>query len=148
VGAAFCFSECAVEQGGVQIDDQRVLGVDVVVRGVFTGEFPGCGPCPRAAACTAARDLSASLAGVSIIRETVGSEAAGPNTPDSARTVAISARQSPPRATATARSQTIFPGSWIVVGRRHPDTSRVDLQQRVGAGSLAHQKGAPELVWK
>jgi hypothetical protein len=27
-----------VEQGGVQIDDQRVLGVDVVVRGVLQGQ--------------------------------------------------------------------------------------------------------------
>lgn len=74
---------------------------------------------PSRAAAIAASALSASRANVSISRDTVGSEATRPNTAGSARTVAMSARQSPPRATAIARSPTIFPGSWIAVGRHH-----------------------------
>jgi hypothetical protein len=52
-------------------------------------------------------------------RDTTGSDATGPNRPGSARSIAISARQSPPSASVTARSATIFPGSCTARGARH-----------------------------
>ena len=62
---------------------------------------------------------STSSAKVSTSRDTVGSDATGPNTAGSARSRFTSARQSPPNANATARSSTILPGSWIANGFRH-----------------------------
>ena len=56
---------------------------------------------------------------VSIRRLTVGSEATAPNSSGWARTTAMSARQSPPSAIATARSNTVLPGSWTDRAARH-----------------------------
>jgi hypothetical protein len=67
----------------------------------------------------AANAAGASAAKVAISRDTVGSDATDPNTPGSVRSIAISAKQSPPMASAIARSQTIFPGSWLANGLRH-----------------------------
>jgi len=67
----------------------------------------------------AANDFGASSARVAISRDTVGSEATAPKTPDSSRNNAMSARQSPPTATDTARSSRIFPGSCVANGLRH-----------------------------
>jgi integrase/recombinase XerD len=50
---------------------------------------------------------------------TTGSEATGPASSGWARSTAISVRQSPPRASATTRSATIFPGSCTARGARH-----------------------------
>lgn len=61
---------------------------------------------------------STSPASVATSRDTVGSEATSPNTPGWAHSTATSAAQSPPSATATTRSSTILPGSWIANGRR------------------------------
>lgn len=52
-------------------------------------------------------------------RETVGSEATGPNSSGSARSIATSDRQSPPSATARARSSRILPESCTARGLRH-----------------------------
>jgi len=71
------------------------------------------------AALIAASAPSGSSVRVAISRDTVGSEATSPNTPGWARNRATSQAASPPRATATARSNTILPGSWIASGRRH-----------------------------
>src|SRR5664279_4020551 len=51
--------------------------------------------------------------------DTVGSDATGPNTAGIDRTCPISARQSPPIATAIARSTSTFPGSCTASGLRH-----------------------------
>ncbi len=67
----------------------------------------------------AASDFPSEPARVSIRRETVGSEATGPNTAGSARSMPTSARQSPPSATARATSSKIFPGSCTARGFRH-----------------------------
>lgn len=56
--------------------------------------------------------FSPEAARVSTRRETVGSEATGPNTAGSARNMPTSARQSPPSATASATSSRTFLGSW------------------------------------
>ena len=58
-------------------------------------------------------------ASVSTKRETVGSEATGPNTAGSARASATSAKQSPPTATARATSSRTLPGSCTARGLRH-----------------------------
>ena len=85
---------------------------------------------------------SRSSARVAISRDTVGSDATGPNTPGWARNTAISAAASPPNATATARSPTIFPGSWTASGRRHGpsrfDSSRDSpLRRAVSTSNVA-----------
>lgn len=71
------------------------------------------------AAWIAANAAGASLARASIVRETVGSEATSPYTPGSARSNAMSARQSPPNPRATARSSSTLAGSWVANGLRH-----------------------------
>jgi hypothetical protein len=71
------------------------------------------------AAWIAFNTLAASAASAVIVRDTVGSEATGPNTAGSARSTATSAKQSPPRARVTARSVSTFAGSWTAVGFRH-----------------------------
>ncbi|BCK66447.1 hypothetical protein Srufu_004000 [Streptomyces libani subsp. rufus] len=58
-------------------------------------------------------------AGAPISRETVGSDATGPNTSGCSRRTPMSPRQSPPNARAVARSRTVFPGSWTARGLRH-----------------------------
>jgi hypothetical protein len=60
-----------------------------------------------------------SPASTSMVRDTVASEATAPNTPGSARSSAMSARQSPPTVNDNARSSTTLPGSWIANGLRH-----------------------------
>ena len=67
----------------------------------------------------AANARGASAARASMVRETVGYEATGPYTPGSARSTAISARQSPPNASVTARSSITFAGSCTASGLRH-----------------------------
>jgi hypothetical protein len=69
--------------------------------------------------------FSPAVARVPIRRETVGSEATGPNTVGSARSVAMSARQSPPSATASAMSRRTLPGSWTARGFRHGASLRI-----------------------
>jgi len=76
----------------------------------------------------AANAFGASSARVAISRDTVGSEATAPKTPDSSRNSARSARQSPPTATDTARSSRIFPGSCVANGLRDSaDTAGMPL---------------------
>lgn len=67
----------------------------------------------------ARRAFSPEAARVSMRRETVGSEATGPNTAGSARSMATSARQSPPSATARTTSRRILPGSCTARAFRH-----------------------------
>jgi hypothetical protein len=52
-------------------------------------------------------------------RDTSGSDATGPARAGCSRNTAISARRSPPSATAAARSATIFPGPCAARGARH-----------------------------
>ena len=84
---------------------------------------------------------SGSSARVAISRDTVGSEATNPNTPGCARSTPTSQAASPPNATATARSPTILPGSWIAKGRRHgpnrDDSSLVSPLRRAVSTSSA-----------
>ena len=82
---------------------------------------------------------SMSPARVATSRDTVGSEATGPNRPGWARTTARSATQSPPRATASARSVMILPGSCRARTDRHGvsacDSNRVTPQTRTTSRS-------------
>src|SRR3954451_22008618 len=65
----------------------------------------------------------ASAASAWIVRDTVASEATGPYTAGSARISATSARQSPPTARVSARSNTTLAGSWTASGLRHGDNA-------------------------
>jgi hypothetical protein len=118
VRVASCLSECAVT---------RLASISITTRPCCTGGPAWSQTRSRAAAravLIAARTESASEAKVAISRDTVESEATRPNTPGWARSTAISAAASPPNATATARSVTIFPGSWTASGLRHRPNSR------------------------
>jgi hypothetical protein len=86
--------------------DLDVLGGGTVNRRVYSAACLA-GPGPR---------LRASWL---IRREITGSDAAGPNSAGCSRSMATSARQSPPGARATARSAMIFPGSWMAWAARH-----------------------------
>ena len=55
--------------------------------------------------------------------ETVGSDGMGPNSSGEDRSTAMSARQSPPSASVTARSATILPGSCTARGVRHRESA-------------------------
>ncbi len=119
VAAAPSLSECDV--------------TNVASRSITTGDVasvPWSGACSpasahafdRAAARTVLIAVSArgaSAASAVIARDTVGSDATEPKTPGSARSSATSARQSPPRASMTARSVMIFAGSCVANGLRH-----------------------------
>ena len=73
-------------------------------------------------------------------RDTVGSEATGPNSPGWARIAAMSERQSPPKAMAVARSRTILAGS-VDRERLAPGRQGVThgLQQAGMFGGLAQE---------
>jgi len=73
----------------------------------------------------AASAAGASLANAAMVRDTVGSEATHPYTTGCSRSTAMSARQSPPRLSVTARSVSTFAGSCIAKGLRH-DASALD----------------------
>ena len=90
----------------------------------------------------AANAAGASAARVSISRDTVGSDATCPKTSGSERIWAMSARQSPPIATAIARSSRILPGLCTANGRIHGrnvvDSSRSSpIRLAVAASSTA-----------
>ena len=83
-------------------------------------------PAPRRARGRAARALriarsarGASVARAVTSRDTTGSEATGPASSGWERSTAISARQSPPSASAMTRSAMILPGSCTARGARH-----------------------------
>jgi hypothetical protein len=83
--------------------------------------------------------------------KTTGSGAIGPARSGCSRSTAMSARQSPPSATAAARSATIFSGSCTARGGRHraspPDSPRPSPVTRIaptaGPSRLGHQAPGP-----
>jgi hypothetical protein len=85
----------------------------------------------------------ASSASARTSREITGSDATGPARCGCSRSTATSARQSPPSATAAARSATILPGSCTARGARHwaspPDRPRPRPVTRI----VSHSSTAP-----
>jgi hypothetical protein len=73
-------------------------------------------------------------------RETAGSEATGPDTAGSARSMATSAGQSPPNATANATSRRILPGSCTARAFRH-GVSAADI------AVCRHTAPAEDVAW-
>lgn len=113
------FLAVRVEQGGVQIDDQRILGIDAVVGCMDASAFPCCGP-RGGAGFPDGRQRFRRVGGQrGDRRDTVGSEATDPNIPGWVRSSDKSAAQSPPTATAIAKSRTILPGLCVARGLRH-----------------------------
>ena len=76
-------------------------------------------------------------------RDTTGSDATGPASSGCSRSTAISARQSPPRATAAARSATILPGSWTARGARHRSRPVDRPRPRPVTRIVSHSSTAP-----
>ena len=110
VGAAPSLSEWAVIRVASRSTISGRSASTSHVRGSLAGPRPHHGPRRGAGGSIAASTRSASAASTSIVRDTVGSEATGPNSAGSARSSAISARQSPPSASVTAKSSTILAG--------------------------------------
>ena len=98
---------------------------------------------PRAAR-TAAIAASGSAASAANTRETVGSEATGPNTAGCARTAATSDRQSPPSAIAVATSRNTLPGSCTPRSRRHGDSAEDKPRSRPATRAASRSSNAPE----
>jgi hypothetical protein len=84
---------------------------------------------------SAARDLTS--------RDTTGSDATGPANSGCSRSTAISARQSPPSASAAARSATILPGSCTARSARHGSRAADRPRPRPVTRSVSHNKTAP-----
>ena len=84
-----------------------------------------------------------SAARVLTSRDTTGSDATGPARSGWSRNTAMSARQSPPSATAAARSATILPGSCTARGDRHRARPCDRPRPRPVAGSVSHSRTAP-----
>ena len=76
-------------------------------------------------------------------RDTVGSEATGPNTSGCARSCAMSARQSPPTARLSARSSTILPGSCRVNRLRHGVSAALNAASSPTAMAVRVSSTAP-----
>ncbi len=109
--------------------------MSMVSRPSAPGAAPPASSQARARAAARAVRMAFSARGASLARrptsrETTGSEATGPNSPGSARSIATSARQSPPSASATTRSATIFPGPCTARAGRHRSSAASRPQSR------------------
>ena len=140
VGAASCFSEWAITM--------------VASRSTVTRPPPAPGAASpasaharsRAAARAARIAFSArgrSPASTLTSRDTTGSDATGPASSGCSRSTAMSARQSPPRASAAARSATVFPGSWTARGARHRAMLSDKPRPRPETRIVSHSSTAP-----
>ena len=78
-------------------------------------------------------------------RDTTGSDATGPARSGCSRSTAISARQSPPSASAAARSATILPGSCTARGARHRLQGRGQAPAQAGHPHRLPQQDRPGL---
>ena len=101
---------------------------------------------PRAAARVARIACSArgrSPARTLTSRDTTGSDATGQASPGCSRSTAISARQSPPSATAAARSATTLPGSCAARGARHRASPSARPRPRPVTRIVSYSRTAP-----
>ncbi|GAT13018.1 uncharacterized protein RMCN_6151, partial [Mycolicibacterium novocastrense] len=73
----------------------------------------------------------------------VGSEATGPNNSDCARSIAASAKQSPPKAMVTAKSSNVFPGSWTDRDARHGLNAPVKPSDKPLTWAVFNNSAAP-----
>lgn len=115
VAVASCFSECA----RTRTPSMSTITCPLASGAASPANRHTCSRTSARAVRSAARTRCPPDAGLLISRETVGSEATGPNTAGSARSRATSARQSPPSATASATSSRILPRSCTARGLRH-----------------------------
>jgi hypothetical protein len=126
----------------------------VASRSMMTGppsppgaESPASAQARSRAAARAAR-IAASARGppaasVLTSRDTTGSDATGPARAGCSRSTAISARQSPPSASAAARSATILPGSCTARGARHGSRAADRPRLSPVTRSVSHSRTAP-----
>jgi hypothetical protein len=136
VALAPSFSECA----------STIVASRSTITGPEAGTGRRCAQATRPAAARAPRiaaTASPSPARTSTSRDTVGSEATGPNSSGWARTTATSARQSPPSAIAAARSSTTLPGSCAARGARHRANASVNDRSSPAARAVSASSVAP-----
>ena len=140
VAAACSFSECAI----TIVASRSTVTSPPSAPGAAS---PASAHARSRAAARAARialtDRGRSAASAATSRDTTGSDATGPASPGCSRSTAISARQSPPSASAAARSATIFPGSWTARGARHRSSPADRPRPRPVTRSVSHSRTAP-----
>ena len=130
------------DQHSVHVDDQRprrVASWSGACRRPAARPGPGPPPAPASIAAST-RGVRRPRPGRRSVRETVGSDATGPNTAGSARSTATSARQSPPSATATARSSSTLAGSCTAAGLRHGASACDSASSSPAAADRLHQQ--------
>src|SRR5690625_6525093 len=98
-----------VDQGGAEVDDQRVLRT-----GPAAGDWSPARAQAHSRAAWRAWEIAAITAGVSSasvvsMRQIGGAEATSPNTPGSHRNRSVSPASSPPTASVIARASTTYP---------------------------------------
>ena len=98
--------------------------------------------CARAAR-IAATAVSTSAASASTRRETVGSLATVPNSRGWPRSTAMSAGQSPPTASVTAKSRMTFPVSWMAPNGVHADSCFDNARSRRSTPAVVVSRLAP-----
>jgi len=76
-------------------------------------------------------------------RDTTGSDATGPARSGCSRSTAMSARQSPPSASAAARSATTLPGSCTACGARHGSRAADRPRPSPVTRIVSHSRTAP-----
>lgn len=104
----------------VHVDDQRTSGIGGVIGRSCPGGVPRRGLVLRAPAVSIAiNTAAASAARWSTVGDTIGCEATEPDNAGSAHSNAISERQPPPTARASAKSSRTFVGSWTARRGRH-----------------------------
>jgi hypothetical protein len=111
--------------------ERTSVGLDVHARSVVAAAIDG------------QTGVGPSAANASIVRDTVGSEATGPNTRGSARSTATSARQSPPSARVSARSVITLPGSCRAIGLHHGASAIDSPRPRPAARAASTSTTAP-----
>ena len=140
VGAACSFSECAI----TMVASRSMMTRPPSPPGAAS---PASAQARSRAAARAAR-IAASARGplaasVLTSRDTTGSDATGPARSGCSRSTAISARQSPPSASAAARSATILPGSCTARGARHGSRAADRPRPRPVTRIVSHSRTAP-----
>jgi hypothetical protein len=115
VGAADSFSECAIT---IVASRSKGISAPSAPGADFPASFHTCSRAAARALRIARTAFGPAAAKVLTSRDTVGSDATGPKISGEDLSTAMSARQSPPSASVTARSVRTFPGSCSARGRR------------------------------
>jgi hypothetical protein len=140
VGAACCFSEWAIT---IVASRSMVTSPPSAPGAASPASAHARSRAAARAARMAFRARGRSPASWLTSRDTTGSDATGPASSGCPRSTAMSARQSPPRATAAARSATTLPGSCTARGARHRARPSDRPRPRSVTRIVSHSRTAP-----